>query len=124
MAARTGKGFGAAGKTGSFFLRRKEKAFFFRVGKREVFRPEEQEGFLSSMRMRPNPLNRCRMRAGEPPLVPERCALRRRFLRPVSRPFRKIRKRPGIAAGLLRASCTRGLMPVLQKNHKYSAIGG
>jgi len=45
LAARTGKGFGAAGKTGSFFLRRKEKAFFFRGGNREVFRPAEQGVF-------------------------------------------------------------------------------
>jgi len=60
------------------------------------------------MRMRPNPLNRRRMRAGELPLFPERCALRRRFLRPVSRPFRKIRGRPGIAAGPLRGFFTAG----------------
>jgi hypothetical protein len=46
LAARTGKGFGAAGKTGSFFLRRKEKAFFFRVGKREDFPAGGTRGFL------------------------------------------------------------------------------
>jgi|GEM_PF-5883984 len=115
--------FGAAGKTGSFFFRRKEKAFFLCGGKREVFRPAEQGVFYldADAPQAPEPeLDG----AGKPPLVPERCALRRRILLPVSRPFRKIRKRPGAAAGLLRASCTRGLMPVLQKNHKYSAICG
>jgi len=45
LAAMVRNRFLAAGKTGSFFLRRKEKAFFYPVGKREVFRPAEQEGF-------------------------------------------------------------------------------
>ncbi|REJ27938.1 MAG: hypothetical protein C6W56_09555 [Caldibacillus debilis] len=93
--------FGAAGKTGSFFFRRKEKAFFLCGGKREVFRPAEQGVFYldADAPQAPEPeLDG----AGKPPLVPERCALRRRILLPVSRPFRKIRGRPGIAAGLLR----------------------
>jgi len=123
LAARTGKGFGAAGKTGSFFFLRKEKAFFLRGGNREVFRPAEQEGFLSSMRMRLKPLNRNWMAPGNRRLFRNGAPCAAAFCCPS--PVRSARSVDGRAPRPAFASVLhRGLGSILQKNHKYSAICG
>jgi len=122
LAARTGKGFGAAGKTGSFFFLRKEKAFFLRGGNREVSGRRSKE-FFASMRMRLKPLNRNWMAPGNRRLFRNGAPCAAAFCGPS--PVRSARSVDGRAPRPAFASVLhRGLGSILQKNHKYSAICG